>query len=372
MKSNLLDKLRKSSTIKGASVISESELFLGKDVIPTKYPAFNIALSGDIEGGLTPGLTVFAGKSKHFKSNFCLILAEAYLKKYDDAILLFYDCEFGSPIAYFESMGISPDRVLHTPIASIEQLKHDISVQLDNIERGDKVIIILDSLGNLASKKETEDALDGKTVTDMTRAKAVKSLFRIITAQLTIKNIPMLVIGHTYDTLEMFSKPVVSGGTGLMYGADNVYIVGRRQEKDGNELAGYNFILNAEKSRYIKEKSAIPIQVTFDGGINKYSGMLDIAIDLGFVVKPKNGWYAKVNKESGEISDKNYRMAQTETKEFWDELLNNPKFAAAVKEKYQYNKNLINTEEEVHSEVEEIFEVDDLNEESVVYNDSEV
>lgn len=212
MKSNLLDKLRKSSTIKSTSVISESELFLGKDVIPTKYPAFNIALSGDIEGGLTPGLTVFAGKSKHFKSNFCLILAEAYLKKYDDAILLFYDCEFGSPISYFESMGINPDRVLHTPIASIEELKHDISVQLSNIERGDKVIIVLDSLGNLASKKETEDALDGKTVTDMTRAKAVKSLFRIITAQLTIKNIPMLVIGHTYDTLEMFSKSVVSGG----------------------------------------------------------------------------------------------------------------------------------------------------------------
>ncbi len=212
MKSNLLDKLKKSSTIKSTSVISESELFLGKDVIPTKYPAFNIALSGDIEGGLTPGLTVFAGKSKHFKSNFCLILAEAYLKRYDDAILLFYDCEFGSPISYFESMGINPDRVLHTPIASIEELKHDISVQLNNIERGDKVIIVLDSLGNLASKKETEDALDGKTVTDMTRAKAVKSLFRIITAQLTIKNIPMLVIGHTYDTLEMFSKSIVSGG----------------------------------------------------------------------------------------------------------------------------------------------------------------
>jgi len=352
---SLMSKLKKNSTIKETSILSESEILLDKDSVPTPIPALNIALSGSIDGGLTAGATIFAGPSKHFKSLFSLIMAESYMKKYPESVLLFYDNEFGSPVSYFESVGIDPDRVLHTPITSVENLKHDISNQLNNIEKGERVIIVIDSLGNLASNKETEDAIDGKTVADMTRAKAIKSLFRIITVQLTMKNIPLIAIAHTYETMEMYAKQVVSGGKGIMYSADNVYIIGRQQEKDGSDLIGYNFIINVEKSRYCKEKSKIPITVSFGGGINKYSGLMDIALETGFCVKPKNGWYAKTNPETGEIEDKSYRLSQTNNEDFWKDVLRNPKFQEAVKKKFRVsNGDLIKVDN-----IEEVVEYDD-------------
>jgi len=209
---SLLDKLKKNSTIKETEILSKSKFFSKKDMIQTSVPMMNVALSGSLEGGLTPGLTVFAGPSKHFKTAFSLLCAKAYLDKYEDAIVLFYDSEFGSPQSYFDNFGIDPARVLHTPITDIEQLKFDSMQQINNIERGDHVMIVVDSVGNLASKKEVEDALEGKSVADMTRAKQMKSLFRMVTPHLTIKDIPMIVVNHTYAEIGLFPKQIVSGG----------------------------------------------------------------------------------------------------------------------------------------------------------------
>ena len=241
---SLLDKLKKNSKIEGADILSESNLYSKKDVCTTSVPMINVALSGSIDGGLTSGLTVLAGPSKHFKTSFGLLMAAAYLKKHEDAVLLFYDSEFGSPQAYFEAFGIDTDRVLHTPVPNVEQLKFDLVGQLEQIERGDKVVIMIDSIGNLASKKELEDALSEKSVADMTRAKALKGLFRMVTPYLTMKNIPLLAVNHTYQEIGLFPKAIVSGGTGIMYSADNVWIIGRQQEKEGTEIKGYNFVIN--------------------------------------------------------------------------------------------------------------------------------
>jgi len=209
---SLLEKLKKNSTIKESSILSVSKFFTKKDMITTPIPAFNVALSGRLDGGLTPGLSLFCGPSKHFKSLFCLILAKAYMDKYPESVLVFYDCEFGTPEAYFDSLGMDKDRILHTPIMNMEEFKFDIINHLQNITRGDKVIFVVDSLGNMASKKETDDAIDGKSVADMTRAKSMKSMFRMITPYLVKYDIPMVAVNHIYMTQEMFSKPVVSGG----------------------------------------------------------------------------------------------------------------------------------------------------------------
>ena len=288
--SSIMDKLKKNTKIKETSILAESKFFTEKDMVQTEVPMLNLALSGSLDGGLAPGLTVLAGPSKHFKTSFALIMASAYLKKYDDAVLLFYDSEFGSPQSYFETFGIDLDSVIHTPITDVEELKHDIMKQLKDIERGDKVFILVDSIGNLASKKEVEDALDGKSVADMTRAKQLKSLFRMVTPHLTLKDIPMVVVNHTYKEIGMFPKDIVSGGTGSYYSADNIWILGRQQDKDGSEIAGYHFIINIEKSRYVKEKSKIPITISWEGGINKWSGLFDVALEGEYIVKPKNGW----------------------------------------------------------------------------------
>lgn len=464
---SLMEKLTKSGSIR-AVTLSESNLFNEKDLIPTSVPIINVALSGKLDGGLSAGLTVLAGPSKHFKSLMGLIMVQAYMKQYPDSVCLFYDSEFGVTPEYINAQGIDPSRIIHIPIEHIEQLKFDISKRLETIERGDKVIIFIDSVGNLASKKEVEDALDEKSVADMSRAKALKSLFRIITPHLTTKDLPCITIAHTYKTMELYSKDVVSGGcmapetkihtlnglkeiksiergdivltldgekmvthtwtpdtladgnpecyeiefedgytctvsdnhpfltkdgwiyaselvegcevlklintsvpkqencggiivkkitkvgkkkvydisvadnhhyilengvichnTGLYYAANTIFIVGRSQEKDADGIQGYNFTINIEKSRFVKEKSKCTFQVLFDKGISRWSGLMDIGIELGYTFKPKNGWYSRIN------DDKNYRFADTENKDFWLPILTNKDFQEAVKSRYQ-------------------------------------
>ena len=330
----LMDKLKKNSKIEYTAVLEDSKFFGAKDMITTSVPMINVALSGKLDGGLTPGLTVLAGPSKHFKTAFSLLMAKAYMDKYPDAVMLFYDSEFGTPQAYFDSFGINTSRVLHTPITDVEQLKFDVVGQLNNLERGEKVIIIIDSIGNLASKKELEDTLNEKSVADMSRAKALKGLFRMITPYLTLKDVPMVVVNHTYQEMGLFPKAIVSGGTGVYYSADTIWILGRQQDKDGTEIKGYHFIINVEKSRYVKEKSKIPVSVSFDGGIQKYSGLLDIALAGNFVVKPNNGWYQKVDRNTGELVGTKVREKDTLNKEFWQDILASDEFQKYVTDNF--------------------------------------
>ena len=278
-------------------------------------------------------------------------MAKAYQDKYNDAVVLFYDSEFGTPQSYFDAFGIDTERVVHTPITDVEQLKFDIMQQLNNIERGDRVIIVIDSIGNLASKKEVEDALDGKSVADMSRAKQMKSLFRMVTPHLTLKDIPCVVVNHTYKEIGLYPKDIVGGGTGSYYSADNIYILGRQQEKEGTEVVGYNFIINVEKSRHVKEKSKIPVSVSFDGGISKWSGLLDLAIESGHVVKPSNGWYSKVDVETGVIEDKKYRLKDTDTKDFWLPILQQKSFYDFVKNKYSVGQVEMVKDEDIDKEL---------------------
>ena len=318
---SIMDKLKKNSKIKETSVLSDSKFFTEKDMVQTEVPMINLALSGTLDGGLAPGLTVLAGPSKHFKTSFALIMASAYLKQYDDAVLLFYASEFGSPQSYFETFGIDTSRVLHTPVTNVEELKFDIITQLENIDRNDKVCIVIDSVGNLASKKELEDAINEKSVADMSRAKALKGLFRMTTPYLNMKNIPMIAVNHTYMEIGLFPKAVVSGGTGIYYSADNIWIIGRQQDKQGTEIKGYHFIINVEKSRYVKEKSKIPISVSWEGGVQKWSGLLEVAMDGGYVTKPSVGWYSRVNKQTGEVEDSKFREKDTLTEDFWTPVI---------------------------------------------------
>ena len=333
---SLLDKLVKNSTIKMTSSLDTSKVFGKKEMAPTPVPMVNVALSGKIDGGLSPGLLLLAGPSKHFKSAFALLMAAAYMKKYDDAVLLFYDSEFGTPQAYFESFGIEMHRVIHTPIVNVEELKFDIVKQLDAIEKKDRVCIVIDSIGNLASKKEADDALDGKSVADMSRAKALKSLFRIVTPHLNLKDIPLIAVNHTYKEIGLFPKDVVSGGTGIYYSADAIWIIGRQQDKVGTEIQGYHFIINIEKSRHVKEKSKIPISVSWEGGIVRWSGLMQVAEDGGYLRKPKTGWYEAVDPTTGEIiSEKLMRAKEIiNNTEFWQNMLEKTDFAEHIKKKY--------------------------------------
>jgi RecA/RadA recombinase len=332
----LKDRLIKNSTIDLTSTLLDSKIFTKKDMIPTPVPMINVALSGSVDGGITPGLTMLAGPSKHFKTGFALLMASSFLRKYKDGIVLFYDSEFGTPQSYFTTFNIPFDSVVHTPITDIEELKFDIMAQMKELSREDRVMIIIDSIGNLASKKEVDDALDGKSVADMSRAKQLKSLFRMITPHLSLKDIPMVVVNHTYKEIGLYPKDIVGGGTGSYYSSDAIWILGRQQDKDADGINGYHFVINIEKSRYVKEKSKIPITVSFNGGINRWSGLLDVALDGGYIVKPKAGWYATVDKETGEVRQPSMRAGDiVDNKEFWTKMFQDTDFAEYIKNTYK-------------------------------------
>jgi RecA/RadA recombinase len=336
--SKLLDKLQKAGSVKNAEILSESSFFNIKDCISTELPILNIAFSGDLNGGLVSGLTVVAGQSKSYKTLLSLYCMKAYFDKYEDSVALLYDSEFGITPEYLEMYGIDASRIIHIPIEHIEQLKFDIVKRLNEIQRGDKVFVMIDSLGSLSSKKEVDDAVDEKSVADMTRAKSIRSLLRIITPHLTMKDIPCLVINHVYATMELYSKAVVGGGTSVTYSANQIFIVTRTQEKDGTDLVGYNFTINIEKSRFVKEKSKLTFQVKFNDGISKYSGLMDLALESGHVIKPKNGWYQKVGE------DKNYRLDATNTEDFWESIMQDKTFQDYVIYKFKLSNKIVEDE----------------------------
>jgi len=146
----------------------------------------------------------------------------------------------------------------------------------------------------------------------------------------------------------VFKNGVRSHNTGIYYSADNIWIIGRQQDKDDKELKGYHFIINIEKSRYVKEKSKIPITVNYDSGINRWSGLLDLALEGGYVTKPKQGWYARVDQTTGELGKNNRAADIVDNNNFWKTLLEETNFAEWIKNKYSIGTGeiLSNDEEE--------------------------
>lgn len=272
--SSMLKALKKNSTIEGASALNESTFFDQEHVL-LDIPIMNLAFTGSLRRGLLPGLTMFAGPSKHGKSVLSNVCAKAYMEKYPDAIMLFYDSEFGTPESYFTSLDIDTSRILHMPLLNIQQLKFDIVKQLDMIKKeypGAKVFIYVDSFGNIASKKEAEDALEGKDKTDMTRAKDLKSLTRIVTPYLRLMNIPMIGVSHSYQTLEIYSKAVMSGGC---FEAGTEVIMGDNTVKQIQDIEVGDTVLTHEGNRtvtYTWDKHTLEVpypdcyEVTFEDG----------------------------------------------------------------------------------------------------------
>jgi len=381
--SDILDTLMKNSSSPFTRPLNDSFITDNTDInFPTDVPMLNVAFSGTMDKGFSAGITIWAGPSKHFKSMYALKQLDTWFQENPDGVCLFFDSEYGITEDYLHQYpNINMARVLHTPVTTVEELKHEATKQVENlyeIYKADykkapksaerpKVFILVDSIGQLASNKETEDAKDGKATVDMTRAKAVKSFFRILTSKVKMLGIPMTVVAHTYQTLEMFSKAVLSGGTGLYYSADSIYIIGKSQSKGttsatSKDLLGYNFTLRTEKSRFIKEGSKIPIQVHYEKGIRKYSGFLDLAKASGLVTQCRvgraGGWQFKLDDPTAFGLTEEEGTFQTLTadaeddKVFWDAVLKYTDFQATVEAMYKIPVNLSKEEEELIENVD--------------------
>lgn len=332
--SKLLEKIRKNTILK-PEILKNSKYFTDEKFIHTNVPLLNVALSGKMNGGLPRGIVQIAAPPKHFKTNFMIEIIKGFQNetKDTDAFTVLYDSELGSTPDYFEKAGIDTSKIDHRPIRSVEELRTDFANLLNDISEGDKVLICVDSIGMLRSDKETQDALDAKSAADMTRARQLKSFFRIITGEAAIKQIPIVIINHSYQTMELYSKEVAAGGRGAQYAAHSLLFISKKQEtekEDGkNVLTGFQFTLRAGMSRYVKENSAFPVTVYFGEGINRFSGIFDLALEFEIITSDKQGWYKTAD------SEKQVRRADLEEdEEFMESLIKNPEFIKKVEQKY--------------------------------------
>lgn len=338
-----------------AQVLADSDYF-DKDVIATtRVPINNVMLSGRLDGGITPGITQVIGDSRTFKSSFCAMQVAEFLDVHKDAVCLFFDSEFGSS-KLFKVYGADESRILHIPFENIEELEFSLVPAIHGLDKDEKVIIYIDSVSQAASKKEMEDALTGHSARDMTRAQTMNSLFRIITPMLTIRGIPLFVINSFYDPIgNPYAEKVVKGGKQIFLSSDTILFVTRSQDKEGTELVGWNFNYVTMKSRFVKEKEKFTINVRYDGGIDPYSGLFELALEGGFIEAPKQGWYVLTEK-SGIPSDKNIRRRDIND-EVYRHLINNQDFKDFVHKKYALDQGVmlnVHKEGEVDPETGEI------------------
>lgn len=337
---NLMDKMLKNSTLKHAAMLSESEILNETPAVPTRIPMLNLALNGKIDGGISRGLVMLAGQSKSFKTSFSLEIISAYLKAKPNAICLFFDGEFGAKKQYFEQFDVPTDRILHLPFENIEQLKFEMSAQLTAVELGEDVICLIDSIGNAASKKEVDDSMEQKGVVDMSRAKSLASLFRIITPKLYLKRIPCLVVNHTLKSQDFFPVELPKGGNGGIYSSNTIWMIGKNKLKEKEEHTGYKFLIKIYKSRDIKDNAMFPITVRFEGGIAKWSGLDELALQLGVIQKCKDGRSAAYQYESisGEVLKVLEKDVDTDNN-FWERIFKETDFQYRVECLYQFGKH---------------------------------
>lgn len=317
-----------------AEVLSKTDLLDKKTICSTGIPLLNIAWSGRPDGGIHSGSKQLVGDSRTFKTMFGLIDVKAYLNKYPDAICLFGDSEFGANQKYWDAMGIDMSRVVHIPITSVENMQIVFMQLLDDIKRGDHVIIFIDSISQLPSTKEVNDAIKGEDKQDLTRARALNSFWRTVQIQLNLKNLPLVWINSFYDDISnQYAEPHLKGGKQGFLSCDLIWFITRSQEKKDKDLLGWNFNIKIMKGRQVKEQARLPLTVLYEGGVDKWSGLLEISRVLGYVDMPSSGWYQRTAKGGFSADEKKYQKSQM-GEDFWMPLLENPKFCDDVYKAY--------------------------------------
>jgi len=330
------------------TTLDESQYADKSVVASTDVPMLNVAMSSKVDGGLIPGLTMVVGESRTFKSNFCVKAMAAYLRKFQDAIAIFADCEFGAAKKLFTKYGIDPKRVIHMPFEDVEEMKIKLTKSINAIEEGDHVFIMVDSVSQVASRKESEDAENEKVTQDMTRARALNSFWRIITPKLTLRGIPMFAINSFYEDIgNKYADPIIKGGKQGFLSCDQVWFISRRQIKDeaSKALQGWDFVINIMKGRFVKEKAKIVITVLFDGGISRCSGLLEIARLGGFVEMYAGSRYRRTALCGFKSDPGLFKKEIADNWEWWEPVVENPAFAAYVERFYGINESMVMLDE---------------------------
>ena len=292
---SIFDTLAKEAKNDYAQLVSETSNDQG--FIGTGSYILNAQLSGSIYGGIPNNrVTAIAGEQATGKTFYAIGIASTFLNDHPDGAVFYFDSEAAATPDLFRDRGLDPARVWHFPIDTIEEFRTQMIRILDNLlktpEKDRKpLLVILDSLGMLASQKELQDAMDDKQVRDMTKSQTIKSVFRIITSKLGKLKIPMIVTNHTYKTMNPYGDPTdMGGGSGLKYAASTIMTLTKSKEKDSSkEVIGNIIKVKTYKSRLTKENTQIATRLFFDSrGLDEYYGLLELGEKYGIFQRKGN------------------------------------------------------------------------------------
>ena len=291
---NFLKQIVKESGNKFASIVEDG--IEGADVagfVDTGSYAFNALLSGSLYGGAADNkIIALAGESATGKTYFTLGIVAQFLKNNPEGMVLYFDSEQAVTSDMFEGRGVDAKRVAVFPVATIEEFKTqcvnivDKVLEMDESERK-PMMIVLDSLGMLSTEKEVNDSAEGKNVRDMTRAQGVKATFRVLTMKLGKARIPLVMTNHTYDVVGAYvPTKEMGGGSGLKYAASTIVYLSKKKEKNADgDVIGNIIHCKLYKSRLTKENQQVDVQLNYDTGLNRYYGLVEIAINHGIFKK---------------------------------------------------------------------------------------
>lgn len=279
--------------IDNANLLSEggnSSEFSG--TIDTGSYALNALISGSIYGGVPNNkITAFAGESATGKTFFVLSVLKTFLDKNPEGGVIYFDTEAAVTKAMMGDRGIDTSRVVIAEPTSIEEFRTSATRILTNYidtpeENKKPMMMVLDSLGMLSSTKELEDTESGKNARDMTKAQLLRGTFRVLSLKLAKANVPLLVTNHVYDVVGAYvPTKEISGGSGLKYAASSIIMLGKKKDKDGTEVVGNIVKASTHKSRFTKENKKIEIKLSYDKGLDRYYGLLELAEKYDIIKK---------------------------------------------------------------------------------------
>ena len=251
--------------------------------IDTGSYVFNALLSGSIYGGLPANkITALAGESATGKTFFLMGIVKNFLDSDPSAGVIYFESESAITKQMVIDRGIDPERMVILPVTTVQEFRTQSLKVLDSyLMKADKrpMLMCLDSLGMLSTTKEVEDTSEGKETRDMTRAQVLKAAFRVLTLKLGKAKIPMVITNHTYDVVgSMFPTKEMGGGSGLKYAASSIVYLSKKKEKDGTEVIGNIIHCKNHKSRLTQENKMVDVRLTYNKGLDKYYGLLDLAL----------------------------------------------------------------------------------------------
>jgi len=286
--SDFLREIIKETGNEYASLVSEGSTGDVDSFIDTGSYIFNALLGGSIHRGLPSNkITALAGESATGKTFFVLGLCKNFLDKNPEGSVIFFESESAITKEIIEDRDIDSSRMVVMPVTTVQEFRHQAIQVLDKYSAQNKserkpILLVLDSLGMLSTTKEMEDTQAGKETRDMTRAQIVKAAFRVLTLKLGKAKVPLVITNHTYDVIgSMFPQKEMGGGSGLKYAASSIIYLSRRKEKDGTEIIGNIIHCKNYKSRLTKENKVVDVRLTYDKGLDRYYGLLDLALKYG-------------------------------------------------------------------------------------------